>query len=112
MHEFLKWDSKILDWASVGLSALNGIPIIGEIADVGALVLESEAQAAQVIDTALQGGNMKLAWELAGINMAGAVVGAAGGPSARLAAKGVAKGVAEGAAKGVTKGAGEGRPRA
>ncbi|CAE6703068.1 HrpF/NolX family T3SS translocon protein [Xanthomonas arboricola] len=108
LHEFLKWDSKILDWASVGLSALNGIPIIGEIADVGALVLESEAQAAQVIDTALQGGNMKLAWELAGINMAGAVVGAAGGPSARLAAKGVAKGVAEGAAKGVTKGAGEG----
>ncbi|PPU14756.1 serine kinase [Xanthomonas arboricola pv. corylina] len=108
LHEFLKWDSKILDWASVGLNALNGIPIIGEIADVGALVLESEAQAAQVIDTALQGGNMKLAWELAGINMAGAVVGAAGGPSARLAAKGVAKGVAEGAAKGVTKGAGEG----
>lgn len=108
LHEFLKWDSKIMDWASVGLSALNGIPIIGEIADVGALALESEAQAAQVIDTALQGGNMKLAWELAGINMAGAVVGAAGGPSARLAAKGVAKGVAEGAAKGVTKGAGEG----
>ncbi|MBB3857817.1 type III secretion translocon protein HrpF [Xanthomonas arboricola] len=108
LHEFLKWDSKILDWASVGLSALNGIPIIGEIADVGALALESEAQAAQVLDTALQGGDMKLAWELAGINMAGAVVGAAGGPSARLAAKGVAKGVAEGAAKGVTKGAGEG----
>ncbi|MEQ7989844.1 HrpF/NolX family T3SS translocon protein [Xanthomonas hortorum pv. hederae] len=116
LHEFLKWDSKIMDWASVGLSALNGVPIIGEIADVGALALESEAQAAQVIDTALQGGDMKLAWKLASINMAGAVVGAVGGPTARLAAKGVARGVAEGTtkvasegvARGATKGATEG----
>ncbi|MCE4300399.1 serine kinase [Xanthomonas hortorum pv. vitians] len=108
LHEFLKWDSKILDWASVGLSALNGIPIIGEIADAGALALESEAQAAQVLDTALQGGDMKLAWKLAGINMAGAVVGAVGGPTARLAAKGVAKGVAEGAAKAASEGATKG----
>ncbi|CAE1133142.1 serine kinase [Xanthomonas euroxanthea] len=116
LHEFLKWDSKILDWASVGLSALNGIPVIGEFADAAALALESEAQAAQVLDTALQGGDMSLAWKLAGINMAGAVVGAVGGPTARLAAKGAAKGVAEGAAKaasegaakGASKGAGEG----
>ncbi|WP_372392864.1 HrpF/NolX family T3SS translocon protein [Xanthomonas sp. NCPPB 3582] len=116
LHEFLKWDAKILDWASVGLSALNGIPIIGEFADAAALALESEAQAAQVLDTALQGGDMKLAWELAGINMAGAAIGAVGGPTARLAAKGAAKGVAEGAAKtagesaakGASKGAGEG----
>ncbi|PPT84766.1 serine kinase [Xanthomonas arboricola pv. zantedeschiae] len=108
LHEFLKWDSKIMDWASVGLSALNGIPIIGEIADAGALALESEAQAAQVIDTALQGGDTSLAWKLAGINMAGAVVGAAGGPSARLAAKGVAEGAAKGAAKGATEGAAKG----
>ncbi|MCC4622402.1 serine kinase [Xanthomonas cassavae CFBP 4642] len=99
LHEFLKWDSKIMDWASVGLSALNGIPLIGEVADAAALALESEAQAAQVIDTALQGGDMSLAWKLAGINMAGAVVGAVGGPTARLAAKGAAKGVAEGATK-------------
>ncbi|MCC8538510.1 HrpF/NolX family T3SS translocon protein [Xanthomonas axonopodis pv. poinsettiicola] len=116
LHEFLKWDAKILDWASVGLSALNGIPIIGEFADAAALALESEAQAAQVLDTALQGGDMKLAWELAGINMAGAAIGAVGGPTARLAAKGVAEGAAKGAAKtagesaakGASKGAGEG----
>ncbi|KGK58901.1 MULTISPECIES: HrpF/NolX family T3SS translocon protein [Xanthomonas] len=112
LHEFLKWDSKILDWASVGLSALNGIPVIGEFADAAAVALEGEAQAAQVLDTALQGGDMSLAWKLAGINMAGAVVGAAGGPGARIAAKGAAKGVAEGAAKAAsesaTKGAAEG----
>ncbi|WOB50837.1 HrpF/NolX family T3SS translocon protein [Xanthomonas hydrangeae] len=108
LHEFLKWDSKIMDWASVGLSALNGIPIIGEFADVAAVALESEAQAAQVLDTALQGGDMSLAWKLAGINMAGAVVGAVGGPTARLAAKGAAKGVAEGAAKAASEGAAKG----
>lgn len=83
---------------------MNGIPLIGEVADAAALAFESEAQAAQVIDTALQGGNLSLAWKLAGINMAGAVVGAVGGPTARLAAKGAAKGVAEGAAKGATQG--------
>ncbi|MGX1994368.1 HrpF/NolX family T3SS translocon protein [Xanthomonas axonopodis pv. cassiae] len=104
LHEFLKWDSKILDWMSVGLSALNGIPIIGEIADAASIALESEAQAAQVVDTAIQGGDMSLALKLAGINMAGAVVGAVGGPTARIGAKGVAKGVAEGAAKGAAKG--------
>nr|WP_115045639.1 HrpF/NolX family T3SS translocon protein [Xanthomonas arboricola] len=116
LHEFLKWDSKILDWASVGLSALNGIPVIGEFADAAAVALEGEAQAAQVLDTALQGGDMSLAWKLAGINMAGAVVGAAGGPGARIAAKGAAKGVAEGAAKAAsesaTKGAAEGAGKA
>ncbi|MBO9792987.1 MULTISPECIES: HrpF/NolX family T3SS translocon protein [Xanthomonas] len=99
LHEVLKWDSKILDWMSVGLSALNGIPIIGEIADAASIALESEAQAAQVVDTAIQGGDMSLALKIAGINMAGAVVGAIGGPTARIAAKGVAKGVAEAAAK-------------
>lgn len=104
LHEFLKWDSKIMDGISVALSAMNGIPLIGEVADAAALAFESEAQAAQVIDTALQGGNLSLAWKLAGINMAGAVVGAVGGPTARLAAKGAAKGVAEGAAKGATQG--------
>ncbi|MGK9143226.1 serine kinase [Xanthomonas euvesicatoria] len=104
LHEFLKWDSKILDWMSVGLSALNGIPIIGEIADAASIALESEAQAAQVVDTAIQGGDMSLALKLAGINMAGAVVGAVGGPTARIGAKGVAKGVAEAAAKEAAKG--------
>ncbi|APO95025.1 HrpF/NolX family T3SS translocon protein [Xanthomonas vesicatoria] len=108
LHEFLKWDSKILDWASVGLSALNGIPVIGEFADAASLALEGEAQAAQVLDTALQGGDMSLAWKLAGINMAGAVVGAVGGPTARLAAKGVAKGATEGAAKAASEGATKG----
>ncbi|MDV2451946.1 HrpF/NolX family T3SS translocon protein [Xanthomonas hortorum] len=108
LHEFLKWDSKIMDWASVGLSALNGIPVIGEFADAAALALESEAQAAQVIDTALQGGDMSLAWKLAGINMAGAVLGAVGGPTARLAAKGAAKGVAEGATKAASESATKG----
>ncbi|MBV6841783.1 HrpF/NolX family T3SS translocon protein [Xanthomonas euvesicatoria] len=103
LHEFLKWDSKILDWMSVGLSALNGIPIIGEIADAASIALESEAQAAQVVDTAIQGGDMSLALKLAGINMAGAVVGAVGGPTARIGAKGVAKGAAKGAAKGTAK---------
>ncbi|WP_280643364.1 HrpF/NolX family T3SS translocon protein, partial [Xanthomonas bromi] len=99
LHEFLKWDSKILDWMSVGLSALNGIPIIGEFADVAAVALEAESQAAQVADTAIQGGDMSLALKLAAINMAGAAVGAVGGPTARIAAKGAAKGVAEAAAK-------------
>ncbi|RXD49672.1 HrpF/NolX family T3SS translocon protein, partial [Xanthomonas perforans] len=108
LHEFLKWDSKMLDWMSVGLSALNGIPIIGEIADAASIALESEAQAAQVVDTAIQGGDMSLALKLAGINMAGAVVGAVGGPTARIGAKGVAKGVAEAAAKGAAEGAAKG----
>ncbi len=105
LHEFLKWDSKIMDWMSVGLSALNGIPIIGEIADAASIALESEAQAAQVADTAIQGGDMSLALKLAGINMAGAAIGAIGGPTARIAAKGAAKGVAEAATKGVAEGA-------
>ncbi|WAW90883.1 serine kinase [Xanthomonas citri pv. malvacearum] len=108
LHEFLKWDSKILDWMSVGLSALNGIPIIGEITDAASIALESEAQAAQVVDTAIQGGDMSLALKLAGINMAGAVVGAVGGPTARIGAKAVAKGVAEAAAKGTAEGAAKG----
>lgn len=111
LHEFLKWDSKILDWMSVGLSALNGIPIIGEITDAASIALESEAQAAQVVDTAIQGGDMSLALKLAGINMAGAVVGAVGGPTARIGAKAVAKGVAEAAAKGTAKGVAKGAGR-
>lgn len=87
---------------------MNGIPIIGEITDAASIALESEAQAAQVVDTAIQGGDMSLALKLAGINMAGAVVGAVGGPTARIGAKAVAKGVAEAAAKGTAKGVAKG----
>jgi|GEM_PF-1386396 len=107
-HEFLKWDSKILDWLSVGLSALNGVPLIGEITDVMSIALESEAQAAQVVDTAMMGGDMSLALKLAGIGMAGAALGAIGGPSARIGAKAIAKGVAEGATEGAEKAAAKG----
>ncbi|MDC9671604.1 HrpF/NolX family T3SS translocon protein, partial [Xanthomonas euvesicatoria] len=64
------------------------------------------------VDTAIQGGDMSLALKLAGINMAGAVVGAVGGPTARIGAKGVAeaaaKEAAEGAAKGTAKGVAKG----
>ncbi|MDC9671602.1 HrpF/NolX family T3SS translocon protein, partial [Xanthomonas euvesicatoria] len=60
------------------------------------------------VDTAIQGGDMSLALKLAGINMAGAVVGAVGGPTARIGAKGVAKGVAEAAAKEAAEGAAKG----
>ncbi|WAT13698.1 HrpF/NolX family T3SS translocon protein [Xanthomonas fragariae] len=104
LHEFLKLDSQILDWASVAVSSLNFIPVLGEAADAVAVALESEAQAAKLVDTALTGGDMSLALKLAGINMAGAMVGCVGGPTGRLAAKGVAKGVTEGATKGVTEG--------
>ncbi len=104
LHEFLKLDSQILDWASVAISSLNFIPVIGEAADAVAVALESEAQAAKLIDTKLTGGDMSLALKLAGINMAGAAVGCVGGPTARLGAKGVAKGVAKGTAEGSAKG--------
>ncbi|MDC8748313.1 HrpF/NolX family T3SS translocon protein [Xanthomonas campestris] len=108
LHEFLKWDAQILDWASIGISSLNFIPVIGEISDAVAVALESEAQAAKLVDTALTGGNMSLALKLAGINMAGAAVGCVGGPTARVAAKEAAEGVAKGVSKGLAEGAGEG----
>ncbi|MDE5465411.1 HrpF/NolX family T3SS translocon protein [Bradyrhizobium sp. CSS354] len=85
VDDVLKIVPKVLDWAATGVGLLSFIPGLGELADLASMVLESEAQAATLLHTAITGGNIKLALEEAGISLASQAVGCLGGPEVKLA---------------------------
>ncbi|KVK76058.1 hypothetical protein WS90_25110 [Burkholderia cepacia] len=99
LNDVLKVGAKVLDLAATAMSALSFIPGIGELADLGSAVLESEAQAANVLHAAISGGNIKKALEEAGLSLAAQAVGDIAGPEAKIAMRdGLAKTVVEKAA--------------
>ncbi|GGI27772.1 MULTISPECIES: HrpF/NolX family T3SS translocon protein [Bradyrhizobium] len=88
MHAFdevLKVGSNVLDWAATAVGVLGFIPGLGELTDLASMILESEAQAANLLHTAITGGNIKQALEEAGLNLAAQAVGCIGGPEVKLA---------------------------
>ncbi|RDJ04493.1 HrpF/NolX family T3SS translocon protein [Rhizobium grahamii] len=94
--DILKVGSKALDLAATALGVLSYVPGLGELADLGSMVLESESQAANLLHTAISGGNMKQALEEAGLSFAAQGVGLIAGPEVKLAIRdGLAKKVME-----------------
>ncbi|WP_439373194.1 HrpF/NolX family T3SS translocon protein [Bradyrhizobium sp. DASA03120] len=88
----LKVGSNVLDWAATAVGVLGFIPGLGELTDLASMVLESEAQAANLLHTAISGGNIKQALEEAGLSLAAQAVGCVGGPEVKLAMReGLAK---------------------
>jgi len=85
INDVLKVGSKVLDWAATAVGVLGFIPGLGELADLASMVLEAEAQAANLLHTAISGGNIKQALEEAGLSLAAQAVGCIGGPEVKLA---------------------------
>ncbi|WIW50376.1 HrpF/NolX family T3SS translocon protein (plasmid) [Bradyrhizobium sp. 62B] len=85
VDDVLKVGSKVLDWAATAVGVLGFIPGLGELADLASMVLESEAQAANLLHAAITGGNIKQALEEAGLSLAAQAVGCIGGPEVKLA---------------------------
>ncbi|MGL3104817.1 HrpF/NolX family T3SS translocon protein [Bradyrhizobium sp. BR 1432] len=85
LDDVLKVGSKVLDWAATAVGVLGFIPGLGELTDLASMVLESEAQAANLLHTAITGGNIKQALEEAGLSLAAQAVGCIGGPEVKLA---------------------------
>ncbi|RRI01530.1 nodulation protein NOLX [Mesorhizobium tamadayense] len=83
--DVLKMGSKVLDWAATAVGVLSFIPGLGEIADLASMGLEWESQVANVLHTAISGGNMKQALEEAGLNLAAQAIGLVSGPEVKLA---------------------------
>ncbi|WP_027522055.1 HrpF/NolX family T3SS translocon protein [Bradyrhizobium sp. Ec3.3] len=94
-----KVGSKVLDWTATAVGLLGFIPGLGELADAASMVIECESQAANLLHTAISGGNMKQALEEAGLNVAAQAVGCISGPEVKFAMReGLMKTVMEGAA--------------
>nr|WP_156947603.1 HrpF/NolX family T3SS translocon protein [Bradyrhizobium sp. WSM3983] len=85
LDDVLKVGSKVLDWAATAVGVLGFIPGLGELADLVSMTFESEAQAANLLHTAISGGNMKQALEEAGLSVAAQAVGCISGPEVKLA---------------------------
>ncbi|KYH01590.1 hypothetical protein SE91_26610 [Bradyrhizobium sp. DOA1] len=88
----LKVGSNVLDWAATAVGVLGFIPGLGELTDLASMVLESESQAANLLHTAITGGNLKQALEEAGLSLAAQAVGCISGPEVKIAMReGLAK---------------------
>ncbi|WP_429500351.1 HrpF/NolX family T3SS translocon protein (plasmid) [Robbsia andropogonis] len=85
VDDVLKVGAKAFDWAATALGALSFIPGVGELADLGSEVLESESQAMNIMHTVISGGNLKEALEEAGLSLAAQAVGDISGPEAKIA---------------------------
>ncbi|TIN83279.1 MAG: nodulation protein NodX, partial [Mesorhizobium sp.] len=81
----LKIETKVLDLAATAVGLLSFIPGLGQVADLASMVLEAESQAANLLRTAINGGDMKRALEEAGLNMAAQAIGLIAGPEVKLA---------------------------
>ncbi|WP_445219699.1 HrpF/NolX family T3SS translocon protein [Bradyrhizobium sp. Pa8] len=96
LDDVAKVGSKVLDWTATAVGVLGFIPGLGELTDVISMGLELESQAANLLHTAISGGNMKQALEEAGLNLAAQAIGCVGGPEVKLALReGLAKKVLE-----------------
>ncbi|WP_439406801.1 HrpF/NolX family T3SS translocon protein [Bradyrhizobium sp. DASA03076] len=99
VDDVLKVGTKVLDVAATAVGLLGFIPVLGEVADAISMGLELESQAANLLHTAITGGNMKKALAEAGINLAAQALGCISGPEVKLAIReGLAKTVLEEAA--------------
>lgn len=99
LDDVLKVGSNVLDWAATALGVLSFIPVIGELADLASMELENDAQIANLLHTALEGGNMKKALEEAGLSIAAQAVSCISGPEVKVAMReGLVKQVIEHAA--------------
>ncbi|WP_027168273.1 HrpF/NolX family T3SS translocon protein [Mesorhizobium sp. WSM3224] len=83
--DVLKLVSPVLDWAATAVGLLGFIPGLGQVADAVSMVLSCEAQAANLVRTAITGGNMKQALEQAGISIGGQALSLVAGPEVKLA---------------------------
>lgn len=96
LDDVLKVGSTVLDFAATAVGTLGFIPGLGELADLGSEALEAESQAANLLHTALSGGNLKQALEEAGLSLAAQAVGDISGPEVKLAMRdGLAKKILE-----------------
>ncbi|MFP3614621.1 HrpF/NolX family T3SS translocon protein [Paraburkholderia sp. SIMBA_050] len=85
VDDVLEVGAKAFDWAATAMGALSFIPGVGELADLGSEVLESESQAMNIMHTVISGGNLKQALEEAGLSLAAQAVGDIAGPEAKIA---------------------------
>lgn len=84
--------STVLDWASTAVGLLSFIPGLGQLATLGSELLQLGSVAANLLHTAISGGNMKQALISAGLNLAAQLVGNIAGPQVKLAMReGLAK---------------------
>jgi type III secretion translocon protein HrpF len=81
----LKAGSQVLDWAATAVGLLCFVPALGQLADAVSMALETESQAANLLHTAISGGNMKRALAEAGINLGGQSLSFVAGPEVKLA---------------------------
>ncbi|WP_373371200.1 MULTISPECIES: HrpF/NolX family T3SS translocon protein, partial [Microvirga] len=56
------------------------VPVLGQVADAVSMALACEAQAANLLRTAITGGNMKLALEEAGMSIGAQALSLVAGP--------------------------------
>nr|WP_271587353.1 HrpF/NolX family T3SS translocon protein [Bradyrhizobium sp. CCBAU 53415] len=85
LNDVLKVGSKVLDWTATAVGVLGFIPGLGELADLASMVIEAEAQAANLLHTAISGGDIKKALEEAGLSLAAQAVGCIAGPEIKIA---------------------------
>lgn len=81
----LKVHSQVLDWAATAVGLLSFIPVIGQVADLASMALASQAQAENLVRTAITGGNMKQALAEAGISVGAQALSLVAGPEVKLA---------------------------
>ncbi|MGY3333540.1 type III secretion translocon protein HrpF [Mesorhizobium sp. USDA 4775] len=83
--DVLKVYSTVNDWAATAVGLLSFIPVVGQVADAVSMTLAFEAQAANLVRTAITGGNLKQALLDAGINIGAQALSLVAGPQVKLA---------------------------
>lgn len=118
---FLKVAATVLHVVAIGLSFLDKIPIIGELAIALSMAAEGAAGGLDVARTALNGGDVKHALKMVGLGVAGTALSAVALPgmgaamvkgAEKIAEKTAVKAVEAGAEKGVIKAATKGAEKA
>ncbi|MGX5851812.1 HrpF/NolX family T3SS translocon protein [Mesorhizobium sp. PL10] len=101
--DVLKVVSPVLDWAATAVGLLSFVPGLGQVADAVSMALSCEAQAANLLRTAITGGNMKQALQEAGISIGAQALSLVAGPEVKLAIRNglVKKAMEEAATAGV-----------
>ncbi|WP_205772614.1 HrpF/NolX family T3SS translocon protein [Microvirga calopogonii] len=75
----LKIVSPVLDWAATAVGLLSFVPVLGQVADAVSMAFACEAQAANLLRTAITGGNMKQRQE-AGMSIGAQALSLVAGP--------------------------------
>nr|WP_040587531.1 HrpF/NolX family T3SS translocon protein [Mesorhizobium alhagi] len=83
--DVLKVAAPVLDWAATAVGVFSFVPVLGQVADAVSMTLACEAQAANLLRTAITGGNMKQALQEAGISIGAQAASLVAGPGVKLA---------------------------